>query len=110
MITNPEEVGLETSKLAAWLGTAIGIFVTGALTMRKWLSRDAASRAEDGANIAFLQTLMEQLKEANERADRFARERNEAIEQIGDLKAQVAALQLTVEHMQSQIERMICPQ
>lgn len=109
MIPTPEDVGLDSSKLAGWIGATLAAVVAAALGLRRWLSGDASGRAEDSANIQFLSTLMSQLELANERADRFARERNEAIEQIGELKSQIAALRITVDHMQTQLTQMVCP-
>lgn len=108
MIPTPEDVGTTFTGTAAWIGTAVAAVAAAAVGLRRWLSTDAAARAGDKAEIGFLETLMDQLAKANERADRFAKERNEAIEQIGELKAQIAALQLTVDHMQRQLDKMVC--
>lgn len=107
MIPTPEDIGLTGSGVAGWIGGIVTAIGAAALGVRSWLSKDASGRAEDSTNIALLQTLMEQLKQANARADLFAKERNEAIEQIGELKAQIATLQLTVNHMQAQLDRMM---
>lgn len=96
--------------MATWIGGTAASIVAAFLGIRKWMSSDAASRAGDAAEIAFLETLIEQLATANKRADDFARERNEAMMQIGELKAQIAALQATVEHMQRQLDTFIRPQ
>ena len=72
------------------------------------MTEGAAAREGNRAEVEFLRTLMAQLEQANARADRFAAERNEAIQQIGDLKAQIAELQSTVRHMQIQIDKMVC--
>lgn len=107
MIPTPEDVSVASSSVAGWIGAGIATIIAAAVGLRRWLSGDAAARAGDRAEIGFLETLMDQLAKANERADRFAKERNEAIEQIGELKAQIAALQLTVNHMQRQIDIMM---
>lgn len=111
MISSPEDVGVPIGT-PGWIGAAVAAVVAAALGMRRWLSGDASSRAENSANIEFLNTLMAQLERANARADAAERERNEAIATVGELKAQIATLQYTVNHLQAQITRMeekVCP-
>lgn len=108
MIPTPGDVGLTGSGVSGWVGGAIAAVVAAAFGLRRWLSGDASARAEDSANIEFLKTLMDQLDRATARADRVEKERNEAIYLIGELKAQIAVLQSTVNHMQIQIDKMVC--
>lgn len=108
MIPTPDEVGANPSSIAGWIGAGIAAVVAAALGLRRWLSGDAAARAENSVNIDFMNTLMDQVKAAQDRAERAERERNEAVAQIGELKAQIATLQLTVNHMQAQIDKMVC--
>ncbi len=109
MIPSPEDIGLTGSGVAGWVGGGIAAVVAAAVGLRSWLSGDASNRAEDSTNIAFLSTLMDQLQRANSRADKFAEERNEAIMEIGELKAQVAMLQATMNNMQAQLDRLMTP-
>ncbi|WP_212589936.1 hypothetical protein [Bordetella genomosp. 7] len=74
--------------------------------LRRWLSSDAVNRAADEARVEVIQMLTEQLAAANARADMFARERNDAIREVGDLKTQVALLTAQVRQMQAQLERL----
>lgn len=108
----PEDVGLQSTTPYGWIGTGLAILVTSVLGFRRWLSGDASARAENAANVEFLKTLMDQLDRANARAEQAERERNEAVTQIGELKAQIATLQFTVNHMKEQLEKMeslVCP-
>ncbi len=107
MIPTPEDIGLTGSGVAGWIGGGLAAIVAAAVGLRSWLSGDASNRAEDSTNIAFLSTLMDQLQRANARADIFAKERNEAIMEIGELKAQVATLQATMNNMQAQLDRLM---
>lgn len=77
-----------------------GVAVAAAfLWLRKWLSGDRVDRAADDAagNIienlqALLKEQSEARREADARADRFAAERNDLYQKLGELKGQVAAL------------------
>ncbi|MNH35205.1 hypothetical protein D3C79_958720 [compost metagenome] len=69
------------------------------LWLRKWLSRDAAERAMDTADIAVVRRLTELLdierdarREAEAKADQFAKERNELVVTVGRLQGEVVAL------------------
>jgi len=92
--------------VGGWIGAIAATVIGGGLMLRKWLSRDAVDRAGDRAEVNIIETLTAQLAAANARADTFAKERNDAIREIGDLKAQVAQLTAKVEIMQNQLERM----
>jgi len=106
MVPTPDDVDLSITGLSGWIGAAIAATVAAALGLRRWLSGDSAARAGNKTEVEFLQTLMEQLKEANKRAEHAERERNEAVLKIGELKAQIATLQAAVEHMQVQINQL----
>lgn len=95
-----------TGGVWGWVGGGVASVIGAALMLRKWLSRDAVDRAGDRAEVNIIETLTSQLAAANARADMFAKERNDAIREIGDLKAQVAQLTAKVEIMQNQLERM----
>lgn len=100
----PEE--LSGGGVGGWLGAVAAAVVGGGLMLRRWLSSDAVNRAADEARVEVIQMLTEQLAAANARADMFARERNDAIREVGDLKTQVALLTAQVRQMQAQLERL----
>lgn len=93
---DPSDLGTGT---ATWLGGG-GIVITGALLwMRRFLSRDAADRAMDNADIGTVRRLNELLdserearKLAETRADQFARERNDLAALVGRLEGKIEAL------------------
>jgi len=82
-----------------WLG-GTGITLLGAfLWLRKFLSRDATDRAMDNADIGTVRRLNELLdserqarKEAEARADQFAKERNELAAAVGRMEGRIDAL------------------
>ncbi|VFR43368.1 hypothetical protein ANDA3_3066 [plant metagenome] len=100
----PDE--LAGTGLSGWLGAVIASLIGGGFVLRRWLSRDAVERAGDRAEVNIIETLTVQLAAANARADLFASERNGAIREIGELKAQIERLNARVEIMQQQLERM----
>ena len=78
------------------LGAAVGAIVAGMIFLRQFLSGAAASRASDAGQIEALDVykqmvseLRASLVEVNTRADRFAQERNDAIQTLGDLRGQL---------------------
>ena len=93
---DPTDLGTGT---ATWLGGG-GIVVTGALLwVRRFLSRDAADRAMDSADIGTVRRLNELLdserearKLAEARADQFAKERNDLAAMVGRLEGKIEAL------------------
>lgn len=112
MALKPEEIemanqAINNNPTAGWIGALIALLIPIALGLRRWLSSDAVAREGNNVHKSLLGTLMDQLQAANERADRFAFERNEAIKEIGELKAQVAKLQATIEHMQERLCQLI---
>lgn len=94
-----------------------GVFLTiasGILIIRKWISRDKLERAGDREGegmYARLNKLLNEEREArieaDKRADMFAKERNEAIMQIGELRGQVQALTSQVEQMRMQLTNYV---
>lgn len=93
---DPTDLGPGT---ATWLGGS-GIVVTGALLwVRRFLSKDAADRAMDHADIGTVRRLNELLdserearKLAEARADQFAKERNELAAAVGRMEGKIEAL------------------
>lgn len=93
---DPTDLGPGT---ATWLGGS-GIVVTGALLwVRRFLSKDAADRAMDNADIGTVRRLNELLdserearKLAEARADQFAKERNELAAAVGRMEGKIEAL------------------
>ncbi|WP_410481800.1 chemotaxis protein [Pseudomonas plecoglossicida] len=93
---DPTDLGPGT---VTWLG-GTGTVVLGAfLWLRKWLSKDAADRAMDTADIAVVRRLTELLdiernarKEAEAKAEQLAKERNELVLTVGRLQGRVIAL------------------
>ncbi|MCV4343305.1 DUF3450 domain-containing protein [Pseudomonas capsici] len=93
---DPTDLGPGT---ATWLGGTGTILLGGFLWLRKFLSKDAADRAMDNADIGTVRRLNELLdserearKEAEARADQFARERNELAAAVGRMEGRIDAL------------------
>ncbi|WP_122847860.1 chemotaxis protein [Pseudomonas viridiflava] len=93
---DPTDLGPGT---ATWLGGTGTILLGGFLWLRKFLSRDAADRAMDNADIGTVRRLNELLdserqirKEAEVRADQFAKERNELAAAVGRMEGKIEAL------------------
>lgn len=86
----------------------------GWLTIRKFLSKDSVDRAGNQADIGTINRLNKLLdeerkarREAENRADKFAHERNEAIQRIGSMEGQITALTGKVEMLQQLLERYV---
>lgn len=82
-----------------WLGGSATVVLGGLLWLRKFLSKDAADRAMDNADIGTVRRLNELLdserqirKEAEARADQFAKERNELAAAVGRMEGKIEAL------------------
>ncbi|NIF28354.1 chemotaxis protein [Pantoea sp. Tr-811] len=93
---DPTDLGPGT---ATWLGGTGTVLLGGFLWLRKWLSRDATDRAMDTADIGVVRRLNELLdierearKEAEARADQFAKERNDLVATVGRLEGKIEAL------------------
>ena len=93
---DPTDLGPGT---ATWLGGSATVVLGGLLWLRKFLSKDATDRAMDSADIGTLRRLNELLnqeraarKEAEARADQFAKERNDLAAAVGRLEGKIEAL------------------
>ncbi|MFJ4458243.1 chemotaxis protein [Pseudomonas sp. NPDC089392] len=93
---DPTDLGPGT---VTWLSGTGTVLLGGFLWLRKWLSKDAADRAMDTADIAVVRRLTELLdierdarREAEAKADQFAKERNELVITVGRLQGKVVAL------------------
>ncbi|GFM89362.1 hypothetical protein PSCICO_47610 [Pseudomonas cichorii] len=93
---DPTDLGPGT---ATWLGGTGTILLGGFLWLRKFLSKDAADRAMDNADIGTVRRLNELLDSeraranaAEARADQFAKERNELAAAVGRMEGKVEAL------------------
>ncbi|MDR2317749.1 MAG: chemotaxis protein [Pseudomonas sp.] len=93
---DPTDLGPGT---ATWLGGTGTVLLGGFLWLRKWLSRDATDRAMDSADIGVVRRLNELLdierearKEAEARADQFAKERNDLAATVGRMEGKIEAL------------------
>ncbi|CAI3800613.1 hypothetical protein GLGCALEP_02531 [Pseudomonas sp. MM221] len=93
---DPTDLGPGT---VTWLSGTGTVLLGAFLWLRKWLSRDAAERAMDSADIAVIRRLTELLdierdarKEAEAKTDQLARERNDLVMTVGRLQGKVLAL------------------
>ena len=93
---DPADLGPGT---ATWLGGSATVILGGLLWLRKFLSKDATDRAMDNADIGTLRRLNELLnqeraarKEAEARADQFAKERNDLAAAVGRMEGKIEAL------------------
>lgn len=93
---DPTDLGPGT---ATWLGGSATVVLGGLLWLRRFLSKDATDRAMDSADIGTLRRLNELLnqeraarKEAEARADQFAKERNDLAAAVGRMEGKIEAL------------------
>lgn len=93
---DPTDLGPGT---ATWLGGSATVVLGGLLWLRRFLSKDATDRAMDSADIGTLKRLNELLnqertarKEAEARADQFAKERNDLAAAVGRMEGKIEAL------------------
>ncbi|MGL4271169.1 MAG: chemotaxis protein, partial [Pseudomonas paracarnis] len=93
---DPTDLGPGT---ATWLGGSATVVLGGLLWLRRFLSKDATDRAMDSADIGTLKRLNELLnqeraarKEAETRADQFAKERNDLAAAVGRMEGKIEAL------------------
>ncbi|MFK3605944.1 chemotaxis protein [Pseudomonas fluorescens] len=93
---DPTDLGPGT---VTWLGGSATVVLGGLLWLRKFLSKDATDRAMDNADIGTLRRLNELLnqersarKEAEARADQFAKERNDLAAAVGRMEGKIEAL------------------
>lgn len=104
---DPTDLGPGT---ATWLGGTGTLLLGAFLSMRKWLSRDAADRAMDNADIGTVRRLNELLdseraarKESEARADQFAKERNDLAASVGRLEGNILALTSQVQQLTEKV-------
>lgn len=113
-ITIGNEVFMDPTDLGpgtiTWLGGTGTVLLGAFLWLRKWLSRDAADRAMDNADIGVVRRLNELLdierdarREAQARADQFAKERNELVVTVGRLEGKIEALTSRGSHPPRQV-------
>ena len=95
-MVDPTDLGPGT---ATWLGGSATVLLGGLLWLRRFLSKDATDRAMDSADIGTLKRLNELLnqeraarKEAEARADQFAKERNDLAAAVGRMEGKIEAL------------------
>lgn len=104
---DPTDLGPGT---ATWLGGTGTVLLGGFLWLRKFLSKDAADRAMDNADIGTVRRLNELLdserearKLAETRADQFAKERNDLAISVGRLEGNILALTRQVEQLTDKV-------
>lgn len=93
---DPTDLGAGT---VTWLSGSATVILGGLLWLRKFLSKDATDRAMDSADIGTVRRLNELLdsertarKEAEARADQFAKERNDLAASVGRMEGKIEAL------------------
>lgn len=93
---DPTDLGPGT---ATWLGGTGTVLLGGFLWLRRFLSKDAADRAMDNADIGTVRRLNDLLdserearKLAEARADQFAKERNELATAVGRMEGKIEML------------------
>ena len=76
-------------------------------------SGDAVTRANDAANLSGIETLKQLLEgeraariKAEERADKFAAERNEAMQQVWEMRGQLKVMNETITDQVRELERL----
>lgn len=93
-----------------WVGSIVGGLVLVFVAARPLISKLRLGSAMDGAQIDAIDRLSKLLDEerkarhqAEERADKFAQERNDAISKVGRLEGEVAALRTEVENLRKML-------
>ena len=104
---DPTDLGPGT---ATWLGGKVTVLLGGFLWLRKFLSKDAADRAMDNADIGTVRRLNELLdserearKLAEARADQFAKERNDLAATVGRMEGKIEALTSQVANLTERV-------
>ncbi|GKS83208.1 chemotaxis protein [Acidovorax sp. SUPP1855] len=94
----------------AALSAAAAAIAGGAVVFRQWLSRGAADRADDAGRVSAINVYKELLEaerlaraEADKRADGFAKERNDAVTALGELRGQLAAMSRQLEDQNAEL-------
>ena len=108
---DPTDLGPGT---ATWLGGSATVVLGGLLWLRRFLSKDATDRAMDSADIGTLKRLNELLnqeraarKEAEARADQFAKERNDLAAAVGRMEGKIEALTSQVAQLTDRVTQQI---
>lgn len=104
---DPTDLGPGT---ATWLTGTGAVVAGGLLWLRRFLSKDAADRAMDNADIGTVRRLNELLdserearKLAEARADQFAKERNDLAISVGKLEGNIQYLTEKVEQLTEKV-------
>ncbi|MBX4136296.1 MULTISPECIES: chemotaxis protein [Pseudomonas] len=104
---DPTDLGPGT---ATWLSGTGTVLLGGFLWLRKFLSKDAADRAMDNADIGTVRRLNELLdserearKLAEARADQFAKERNDLAATVGRMEGKIEALTSQVANLTERV-------
>ena len=95
------------------IGGTLGTIAAAGLYLRQYLSGAAAQRASDDGQITALgvyqQLLADAIKRAGEaeiRADGFAKERNEALQNLGRMEGRLAAVQQQLDEALTRIAEL----
>jgi len=102
------------------IGSAIVAVITGALYVRQRLSKDGTQIASDRAERGMLEFFSRELEKANarteterqarlvaeQRADQFAKERNDLTKLVGELNGKITALEEKVESLNQDLQEM----
>jgi len=102
------------------IGSAVVALIAGAFYVRKQLSKDGTQIASDGSARSMLDFLSNELEKANartdverqarlvaeQRADQFAKDRNDLTKLVGELNGKITALESTVESLKQELQAM----
>ncbi|UFH49923.1 chemotaxis protein [Pseudomonas sp. KNUC1026] len=107
---DPTDLGAGT---LTWAGGSVTVILGGLLWLRRFLSKDAAERVMDNADIGTVRRLNDLLdseraarQAAEARADQFARERNELATAVGRLEGKIEALIGQVALLNAEVARL----
>lgn len=93
----------DSTGILSILGTGVAGIAAGFLLLRKYLSGDSVERAGNAAQLQIIEMLQAQVNQERARADAAVLARDQAVEQIGQLRAQVAQLSMQVESLKTQV-------
>lgn len=93
----------DSTGILSILGTGVAGIATGFLLLRKYLSGDSVERAGNDAQLQIIKMLQDQVAQERARADAATAARDQAIEQISQLRIQVSMLSLQVKDLQMRI-------
>jgi septal ring factor EnvC (AmiA/AmiB activator) len=98
---------------AASGGAVTTLLLSVVFGMRRFLRKEGVDAASDKARIDTIEQLRQSLaderaarKLSDERADKFAEERNDAIQKIGELNGKITALEQQVASLKEVVERL----